>query len=589
MHDSPPSAQLERTFAETVGSPYAVWPLVRRLAVALILIFPAVTALAYIVMYGENMVFGDEFAIVPLLAAIHAHTLNLPMLAAQHNEERIFFPRLILLSFATLTHFNGKVELFGYWFCLCGVASVLLAAFLRAQGRSWLALLGFVPAAFLVFDLRQSENLLWGFQFCWGLAVLGVVFALWLLATHARAWPAFALAVAAGVVASYSLLLGLFVWPVGVAELLTLDRRRYRLHAALWAVVGIVVAVAYFNGYSKPPVLANQNLGVLGDVAFVYSMLGSPFMPHLPGSVYMGVLFTVLIVWAVFRTLQRGLTPFAVFCFALIAVWVASVLVITYGRTVLGLGYSLASKYTPLGLIGIAALYLLLLQGQRRAVLPVLATLLAIGIAMGYASGLDYGKLWHDQATLLAGYERNFETEPDSQVAAIVPQLPSSWIVEQLRYLKEQRLSVFHGFREVPLVATKPPATRIAVGPALNASIDVVNGVTPSQQGTPIEIDGSMLNRFSILGWAVDSAAGKPASGVYLFVDDTLDVPTTYGLERKDVVNALDNPDYAHVGYAGVLSAAELGHGRHTLSIKIVTADGAAYYEPNYRLTLDVR
>src|SRR5271165_7446929 len=77
---------------------------------------PALSILLLISIYGVNIPAGDQWDEVPLLLEkMHEGTLSLRHFFAQHNEHRIFFPRLIMFTLALLTHWNIKVELFTSW------------------------------------------------------------------------------------------------------------------------------------------------------------------------------------------------------------------------------------------------------------------------------------------------------------------------------------------------------------------------------------------------------------------------------------------------------------------------------------------
>src|SRR5580700_3650831 len=73
---------------------------------------PAIAYLWVIPKYGVNAVFGDQWSDVILIGLSHSGHLSLAALWAQHNENRIFFPNLIVLFLADATHFNIKIELY---------------------------------------------------------------------------------------------------------------------------------------------------------------------------------------------------------------------------------------------------------------------------------------------------------------------------------------------------------------------------------------------------------------------------------------------------------------------------------------------
>lgn len=109
-----------------------------------------------------------------------------------------------------------------------------------------------------------------------------------------------------------------------------------------------------------------------------------------------------------------------------------------------------------------------------------------------------------------------------------------------------------------------------------------------------VEEDSSRLSFHSgdtinISGWAIDEFAQKEAGGVFISLDGQRDMPTQYGLDRIDVADALRNYRCRFSGFTSSINASSLNKGRHTLGIKVLTADKQGYYEPDQRIAINVR
>ena len=124
-----------------------------------------------------------------------------------------------------------------------------------------------------------------------------------------------------------------------------------------------------------------------------------------------------------------------------------------------------------------------------------------------------------------------------------------------------------------------------AAGKTTLYSIDIING-QPVPKSGPVTVSGP---QFTMGGWAVDQQAQTAAGGVVVVVDGKTEVPTQYGTERKDVADAHKNPRYQNSGFAASISTASLGKGRHTLGLKILTADRKSSYEPAQKIEVDVQ
>ena len=119
-------------------------------------------------------------------------------------------------------------------------------------------------------------------------------------------------------------------------------------------------------------------------------------------------------------------------------------------------------------------------------------------------------------------------------------------------------------------------------------SIDTVGG-QPVPKSGPVVIKADATPKIIVAGWAVDARAQAPAGGVMVNIDGTTDLPVTYGSERADVANVLKNPNYKMSGFGIALPASNLSKGRHTLSLKVLTADRKGYYETDRKVELEIQ
>lgn len=137
----------------------------------------------------------------------------------------------------------------------------------------------------------------------------------------------------------------------------------------------------------------------------------------------------------------------------------------------------------------------------------------------------------------------------------------------------------------------------IEIGQALNTltkrdgtttySIDSLNDTqftTAPTAPLPIAASASITLR----GWAVDAAANTVAGGVIVSIDGTMDVQAVYGVDRPDVANALKNPAYAKSGFNVTFPASKLSHGRHAITIRILTNDRTGYYQPSQEVDIEI-
>ena len=134
------------------------------LAAALVLAPPAALAML-IIKYSVNVPLWDEWE--PDLAGIFgkysAGHLTFADLLAQHNEARLFFPRLLFLGLGELTHWNVRYEM-ATAFIAAGLIALMICR-LEApmfQGRPVVRLLVLLLSSLLIFSPAYYEAWLWG-------------------------------------------------------------------------------------------------------------------------------------------------------------------------------------------------------------------------------------------------------------------------------------------------------------------------------------------------------------------------------------------------------------------------------------------
>jgi hypothetical protein len=411
--------------------------------------------------YGVNAIYADQLSDLNLVERSYSGTLSFSTLWAQHNENRVLFPNLIVLAIGRTTHLNIIVELYvSAVMLIAAVALLIVTHKRRSPGRRWMY---YCPVAILMFSLVQDGNTLWGFQMAWYLVLLCLAVAVFFLDTPSPTWLTYAAAIAAAVVGSFSSLQGLLIWPVGLI-LLYYRRRSLRVWIA-WLSTAVVAVVLYFHNY-------DPNLGVpyhawaiehpfksiqffltaIGDVVGVPVSYASS-NPVLP---YVGILILILAVYAVVRTgARKDETSPAPLGVVLIFFGILFALTITEGRAILGEWQASASRYTTYDLLVPVGIYMALLgrpaeatAAQRtpsrlaqhlssfasrfslvrsptwwrttvfRAVWVVLLGLICVQAVMGVVNGLRDSQVVHRQRVAAADMTVNASQVPGTWLAA---------------------------------------------------------------------------------------------------------------------------------------------------------------------------
>jgi hypothetical protein len=332
---------------------------------------PAVAYLIFLQHYQVNTIWQDQWDDVQVIRQSYLHFPDWSSLWAQHVDNRIFFPNLIVIALAHTFAFNIDVE--EYLSALMLFAATALFIWAHRRRSPGTPLLYYCPVAFLTLTLVQWNNTLWGFQMAWYLVLLSLAVAIVLLDRPTLSWPVIIAAILVAVVGSYSSLQGLLIWPVGLV-LLYHRRRRLSVFIAWLAATGLTVALYFYNFTTSaafnlhlflqyPMAFVKFFVFALGDVVGVPE--GYPEPPNAAVMTF-GVVLLVLAVlallkWGIARD-EEGAAPIGV---ALIVFGVLFDLLITQGRFWEDYFFASQSRYTTYDILVLAGIYLAALDGAR--------------------------------------------------------------------------------------------------------------------------------------------------------------------------------------------------------------------------------
>jgi hypothetical protein len=317
--------------------------------------------------YSVNDIYQDQWSDITVIQHSYSNLFDWGSLWSQHNEDRIFFPNLVVIGLAHATHFNIRAEEFVSGAMLVVATALVIWAHKRRSPRTpWLY---YCPVAILACSLVQYGATLWGFQLAWYLVLLALASAVALIDRVTLTWPILVFAAAAAVIGSFSSLQGLLIWPVGLV-LLFCRRRRVRFALAWLGAAALTAALYLYNfnfqaGTVFPSSLTRHAISPLLFATFaVGDVVGTPvkFGGQENAVLVLGVVIVVLAVavLAVYgiRGDNRSGSPVgvALICFGLLFAGL-----VAEGRA--GLGYWVASSsgYTIYELMVLIGMYLAVL------------------------------------------------------------------------------------------------------------------------------------------------------------------------------------------------------------------------------------
>ena len=409
--------------------------------------------------FAVNTIWVDQWSDLALIKQTYSGHLTLSALWAQHTDNRILFPNLVVLLLAKTTHFNVVDEAF-LSACLLVIATTLLIVGHRRRLNTtpWVF---YVPVAIVMFSFAQSDNTLWGFQFAWYLVLLALSVTLVQCDDPEWSWLIVAGAMVAALIGSYSSVQGLLIWPSGLVLLLL--RRRPLPFVLAWIATGVVTTAIYFvnfdthNGPSSDGYIFHHPIQ---GIRFFFFSVGN-VMGHNDrnGSVVLGVLIVLmalgLTLSALIRPREDDAAPLGI---ALISYGLLFALFITDGRAAAGLNAGGASRYTTFNLLTLVGCYLVIISRRDAAVrerrnfkflwwasLGLVGVAVCLTLILGTINGLDDAASWQKEQVQASEVIVKIKRAPDSVVERVLNVNP--YYVYQLRdlsaFAQQDDLSLF--------------------------------------------------------------------------------------------------------------------------------------------------
>jgi hypothetical protein len=386
-------------------------------ALFLLAIIPVAVIIRLIDEYGVDVPYGDEWSLIPLFAKWNNHQLTFADLFRQHNDHRIFFPKLIYLAFAKFTHWNVRAEMFFSVLLCCGISACIYVLLKRTvPGTTQKHLLLWALCNLLIFAPVQAENWLWGFQLQIFIPTLGLVASLVVLGSQLRPVAKFLATFLLVLVATFSFGGGLLLWPViGLYLLLQWEKKRWLI---AWSALFILTAVFYFAGYHRQPVLGPETGNPLDYIAYFVQFngvaltrssltAGAAISAGIVGT--SGVVLFLTVCWLTLKSpieLRRANSSW----FALGAYAVASAALAAYTRVSTGPQQALSSRYASIsvnlyvaliGLVAIASQYSRASESSTKfskffasSSTPFFTALLTLS-ALSFPAALDHMTILH--------------------------------------------------------------------------------------------------------------------------------------------------------------------------------------------------
>jgi hypothetical protein len=494
--------------------PKAIW--------ILKVVSPAVVLITLLFRFGLDAPLIDEWSFVDTVVHAFTHQLTFNELYQQHNDHRLFFPRIVIAGLAVLTGWNIRAEqMANVVVAAIGLAGLLYLA-RRGANRPLDRFATFLAAtlSILVFSLNQWENWLWGMQICIFLNVAATIWGLALTGTESMSWPRLGAVLSCGTIATFSFASGLAFWPL-ILAIMAVRIVRYKtrmtwFHFSAAVAWSSAVITAYFSGFRTTPShieFVERHPVTAARCFFTYlatpvaSFAGSAWPPRDNLYIWLaGFVGIVLLTAAFFRLWHCRPDRDRLIAVAAIAAYaVSSAALTTIGRADMGVSAIFASRYITISSVFWLALMILMsdiytsAEGWCVAGAKIIAAAVAGLSIIGSFVSMSEFKERHDFITPAIDAAREFRGRD------LWTRLhPEIWQIDsKLGLLWRYRLSFFrHGFTRLYV---PPPELRAL---SLCGQSLVIHSPDEMKIGSIATVRVSIVNP-TIAAWPA-FAAGTP-------------------------------------------------------------------------------
>jgi hypothetical protein len=430
-----------------------------------LLILPAFLGFLVVTVFGVNIPHWDEWELVAFLDGVLEHGIQFKEFFAPHNEHRIFFPRIVFLVSALLSHFNVKLNMYLSWTLMSAMYTCYLVylkdMIVCETSSDKLKRLFFgLMIGFCCFNIVQHENITWGFQTAFMMVASFSVccfyyFYRWYTE---KKFCYILISMTAGFIASFSSIHGLFVFPVivGVLFLLLLSGEKIHSKYIFLVIWTVLIFIIYFYDYSAPSGHGKYFMKSLPETALsFFAGIGSPFFLSrliVPAIVFGIFLFFFGLSFTIYLIMKRR-TAKHIFPLCLIYFGYAFCGAIAVGRSGMGIEAVLPSRYTTFSLFAIIGLAIIVYTefntgGELKKLKRLAVRIVNLFLILSLLQYLFIGQLAENahNAKIRQTFLLDYKNQTLDTLKSSYPWTDIDSAYNQIRILEKNRWSIFSRF-----------------------------------------------------------------------------------------------------------------------------------------------
>ena len=577
---------------------------------------PAIYGFHYIDIYAINVPYWDQWnTIVPWTIEYYEGNFDIVSLIGEENDSRPFVPNAILLIVSLFTNLNIK-SMFYLGFTFYVISIIFLIFFIKRDTYfDRMTILLLVPIFYYSINphimIRFIQNI---GSMHYPVLILTAFITIHLLYQSKNSYYNFFASIFAAILCTFSFAAGLSIWFAGLAQLGIQKMSNKWIKILGWITSAVIVFYIYYMylGFKTDGPHGTGAYSSFLRVLLQYPIqkflcfmgaLGSEVIHHSEIALYFGSILSLVIVALVYVNRKSlELDRFSKW-YGLLVFGTLTTLEVTLTRSgdysYFGspdtiffipdpLRHSLAIFLPIICIYVLSILYVkdsisekneegssynfdLFFRSRRNQnifLLGIIFTLLSLGIILHVMPGIETAGSIHNQQIANRYYLYTYKIQTDENLR----NLDSSATVVRngAALLDKYNLSIFaKDAYDIDKL--------LRINAETYAHIDSINH---ARQAESIVIDKGE-GTIEITGWAVDKNADGPASAVFIVIDDEMNIPSIYGLDRPDVADAYENKNFRYSGFRASFASSILIDGPHSFAIKIVSKDGRGYYTEN--------
>ncbi|MDX2195084.1 MAG: hypothetical protein NW207_01595 [Cytophagales bacterium] len=401
----------------------------------------------YTVNFGFFFPFWDQWELLRYIVNLKNGTIEWHTLWAQHNEHRIFFPRIIMLGIAWATHWNHAYELALNVALGTSIFFVLLYIHSKYTHHDMIThICSSVILLCLCFSLLQSENWTWGWQNQIFFSVLCAIATFYLI-THTSSDTHLCMSIFTSFMGTFSFANGILIWPVSIF-ILILNRRIN--HAVMFFIAFALTAWLYYHDYVSPQGHGHfwAFLSIFEVyIKYVLVYLGSPVLPinELTRLIF-GIVGLCIFIYLCLISIMKKYyqNPLFLFGVCLCMFGICSAMVTGIGRCAFGVIQSESSRYTTIAntlWYGLLSMYLTCAGSIKT--MTIKFVLGAVSVFFVY-SNIRFSEVKYKMPNYNPSFARMLINDEINTANAQTYYPISDTVLVNIPILKKYNLSVFH-------------------------------------------------------------------------------------------------------------------------------------------------